>query len=290
MNQLFANSLYTIHQGKTGGRGLSPRLWAQLMGQSLSPDGLSNAFSTGDDFLNFGAIAPGAGGTTSGTAHQGYGYFVDTTTAACSIKQIATEVGGVCQLALSNQDNYDAILTAGGNSGVMGVISNTAGANKFLAFESRVRFGQVSDATYNAFVGLTEEGCAATDSVFTDAGALADKDLIGFAVLEADGDALKFVYKKAGQTAQTVLTYGTALSAATWYKLGFVYDPNEAPAKRIKIYVNNVEQSTYVTSTNIAAATFPNGEELTFTAGLKNASTATKTFDLDWWNFFQFGS
>lgn len=283
MFSLLANALYTIHRGQGDGRGLSPDLWALARGQMLSPDGADNAYTDGDDFLRFGTIAPANGGTTGGFS-QGYAYYVDTTTAACSVQQIATEVGGVIRFATSAQDNYDANIQAGGTAGVFGKVDSTD--YKMLIFETRVRFTQVGN-TYNWFVGLSEEGCAVTDGVFTDAGAMADKDRLGFWVLEADGDALVFGYKKAGQTIQSLFT--TAISAATWYKLGFILNPKAPPSKRIAAYINNVEQGTYITDTLIAAATFPNGEEMSFLAGLKNQTTSAQSVDMDWWAAFQNG-
>jgi hypothetical protein len=98
---------------------------------------------------------------------------------------------------------------------------------------------------------------------------------------------LKFAYKKAGQTAVAVATAAT-IAAATWYKVGFVYDPGEVPARRIKYFVDNVEGTTYVTETNIATATFPDGEEMSPIFGVKNV-TDIMVQDLDWWALYQEG-
>ncbi len=283
---LLANALYTMHQGQSGGRGLSPRLWAKARGQMLTPDGFNNAYADGDDFVRFGTIAPSAGGTTGGF-YNGYAYYVDTSTNVCSIQQIATEVGGVIRFQTSADDNDDANLQAGGTAGVFGKVDSSD--PQMLIFETRVRFTQVTN-TYNWFVGLSEEGCSATDGVFTDAGAMADKDRLGFWVLEADGDALVFGYKKAGQTIQSLGT-ATAISAATWYKLGFIYDPDQPPSRRIVPYINNEElaSTSFISDTNIAAATFPMGEEMSFLAGIKNQTTSAQSVDMDWWFAFQNG-
>lgn len=274
---LLTNSLYTIHKGESGGRGLSPRIWSGIAGQALSPDGASNLYMQADDFTNFGLAAAGI--------YVGNGLYTGYIDSGNTIAQLATEVGGVARLLTDTTDNDEVWLQPGTATSVFGKISDTAGDDKMLAFEARIRLLKVTD-TYNVFVGLMEEGCAAADTI-TDAGALADKDYIGFSITESDGDALKFVYKKSGQTAQTVLTYGTALALNTWYKVGFLYDPKAPTSKRIKIFVDNVEQSTYVTGTNIAAATFPDGEELGFIAGVKNGSGAASHLDLDWYALAQ---
>ena len=274
---LFPSNLYTNHKGQRGSK-LSPRLWSRALDVGVTPDGSGPGFMFYDDFLNFGAIAAAT------NASGGYAGYIDT---GNTIKALATASGGVVQFLTDGTDNDECWLTTGGNSGVLGAISDTAGSDKLTIFEARVRFGQIGN-TYNAFVGCSEEGLAAADTV-TDAGAMADKDFIGFAVLEADGDALKFVYRKAGGAMQTVFTYGTALAASTWYNLGFVYDPVAPASQKIKVFINNEEQNTYVTAANIAAATFPDGEELALLAGIKNGGAAASSLDVDLWAFYQAG-
>jgi hypothetical protein len=138
-------------------------------------------------------------------------------------------------------------------------------------------------------IAMTEEGTAAADTV-SDAGALGDKDMVGFWVLEAAGSALKYGWKKAGQTAQTLGTAAT-LVADTFVKVGWAYDPSPhiPPAKRLSFYVNNAELSLYGTDTTLAAATFPTGEELGMLFGHKNGSAAAKTSSIDWWAAYQAG-
>lgn len=276
-------AIFSSHKGQAGGRGLSPRIWTHAVASGLAPDGVLRAYGVADDFLNFGQMA------TSANTHQGYGAYVDS---SCTIKGLASDVGGVIQFATDGTDNAEAWLTSGGNSGVLGVISDTAGSDKLMCFEARVRFTQVTN-DYNVFVGLSEEGLAAANTVADDPSTayIADKDHIGFLVNEGDGDALKFVYNKsgAGATNQTTvkITSVQALTAATWYKIGFVYNPKADSSERIKVYVDNVENATKVTATNIATATFPDGEELAFLAGIKAGTNAARKFDIDWWAFYQ---
>lgn len=253
---------------ETTARGPSSKLWDFFRGRSRSVNDLtSDDITFFTDFANFGV--------GSGTVYGGYGIHLDT---GNTIQEIATEVGGVVRFATDGTDNDSCELTTGGNTGVLVKIPSSAG--DVVIFETRVRFTQVTN-TYNAFFGLTEEGCAADDGLFTDAGAGADKDKIGFQVLEADGDALEFTYKKAGQTA--VVTSGLkAISAATWYRLGFVFDPRLPAASRLRVYIDNAATGTSYSQTNIAAATFPAGEELALTIGLKNQTTSGQSFDVDW--------
>jgi hypothetical protein len=281
MNGLFANSLYTIHQGQTG-RLLSPRLWSRVNGQALMPDGGASAVCIVEDFRAFGkttAVASNVGRYNG--ACQYYSY-EDT---GGTIAQVATNYQGEVAIAIDNTDNDECWMQPGDSASVLGKVSDTAGDDKLLIFEARVKFSGVGDAQ-NYFVGLSEEGLAAADTI-SDAGALADKDLLGFWALEGDGDSLKFGYKKSGQTAQTVLS--KAISASTYYNLGFIYDPSAPASKRIKVFIDNVEQTTYVDASDIAAATFPDGEELNALFGLKSGGAAAKTLSLDGWAFFQAG-
>lgn len=253
---------------ETTGRGLSANLWDRWRGRTRNAnDFTEDGITFFDDFINFGV--------GSGTVYKGYGIHLDT---GNTIQEIATEVGGVIKVTTDGTDNDSCELCSGGNVGTIVTIPSSAG--DVVIFESRVRFTQVTN-TYNAFIGLTEEGVAVDDGLFTDAGAGADKDKIGFQVLEADGDALEFTYKKAGQTA--VVTTGLkAISAATWYRLGFVFDPRLPAASRLRVYIDNAYTGTAYTATNIAAATFPSSEELAVTVGVKNGSAAASAVDVDW--------
>ena len=76
--------------------------------------------------------------------------------------------------------------------------------------------------------------------------------------------------------------------ADTYYKLGFIFDP-EAPAdKRITWYADNEEQTTYVTETVIeAASVFPTDQMLKFVAGIKTADGTVSALTIDWWAYAQ---
>lgn len=249
-------------------RGPSSNLWEFWRGRTRGAnDFTEDGIQFFDDFCNFGV--------GSGTVYRGYGIHLDT---GNTIQEIATEIGGVVHFTTDGTDNDSCELISGGNVGTLVKIPSSAG--DVVIYESRWRVNQVTN-TYNMFVGLTEEGTAVDDGMFTDAGAGADKDKIGFQVLEADGDALEFTYKKAGQTA--VVTTGLkAIAANVWYRTGFVYDPRLPAASRLRIYIDNADTGTKYTSTNIAAATFPSGEELAVAMGIKNGGAAASSFDVDW--------
>ena len=277
---LFANALYGIHQGQNLARGLSPRLWGRAVHSALAPDGFGGGYFVGDDFRGFGigtAVATNVGYYISeaGTYYS----FEDT---GGAIAQLATERTGAVRLSVDADDNQETWLQYGNATSVSGVISDTAGDDKLLIFEARFR---CSDVVGNRFIGLTEEGFAANDGL-SDVGVLAAaKDYIGFYTAEGAPTTLKFGWQKASQTPVALATAAT-IAASTWYKVGFVYDPLAPPAKRIKYYVDNVEGATYGTATQIAAATFPDAEELQPIFGVKNV-TDIMLQDIDWWGMFQ---
>lgn len=248
-----------------------------------------------DDFESFYPVTVT---TAAGQLQPGNGYFayIEADATVGSILPLATKTGGVVKFLTSTDaadgDNHDTVLTTGGNVAALGAISDTAGSDKLTIFESRIQLPSVTNGDGSIFVGCGEEGLAAANTPIADDSGhvLSSDDLIGFFISEDDNDALKFVYRKNGGATQTVLTYGTALAADTWYNLGFVYDPAAKASERIKIFVNNVEQSTYVTAANIAAATFPDGEELALVAAIKASANAdAQNFLMDSWAFYQSG-
>ena len=267
------SGLTLIHGGERSQAYPSPLLWQKA--------DVADAILTGravflqEEFLAFdGLVASNVGRYSANSG--GWRSYEDT---GGSIVPLETEEFGVIRLATGGTDNNEVWLTNGGAKGAIAKISSTAGGHAKLIFEARVRFQQI--VAQNFFIGLAEEGLAAADTV-TDAGAMADKDFIGFRVLEGDSDGLDTVYRKAGQTEQVVQDVAETLVADTWYRLGFVFDPNAAASERIRFYIDGAELSGKVTKANIEAATFPAGEELGILIGAKTGAAFTKTFDVDW--------
>jgi hypothetical protein len=282
LQNLTAAHLYTIHKGQSGSRGLSPRLWSKVNGQALSPDGGSNAYSIGDDYLSIqGAVSSNVGKYYSSAG--AYTTYEDT---SCSVAQLNSEVGGVLRLLTDATDNNEVWLENGSTTSVLGTIASAAASRKLTIFEARVRPSKIT--AINWFCGLSEANAAVADTI-TDAGALASKDFVGFWCLEDAPSTLKFGFRKNGQSLVTLASYGTALAASTWYKIGLVYDPLAPSSKRISYFVDNIEQSTYATATQVSGSTFPDASKHNFLAGVKNGSAAVSSLDLDYWNYFQAG-
>lgn len=271
---------------------LTPKLWSRAYEQEgINAGGSAPGIMVYDDFLNFGgAVATNVGTKISqGGSYKTY----ESTSATCT--QIATETGGVIRLSTPATDNLTVAIQGGYSTGVLGAITKTESSGKLTIFEARVRPMQVADDESAFFVGLAEEAQAVIGFIEDNTGAVVNCDYIGFQTVNVNSGTaglnakLKFSYKKSGQTAQTVLTYGTDLVANTWYNLGFIFDPEAPAAKRITVWIDGVEQTTYVTGDNMAAATFPSGEEVHFISAIKNGSAAAGELDIDCWAFYQAG-
>lgn len=288
---MFPTQLMATHIGQRGSK-LSPRLWARPLEMMITPDGSAPGVFLYDDFESFPSLSVT---TAAGQLQPPNGYFayIEADATVGSIKQKADTPSAIELLTSTDAadgDNHDTVLGTNGNTGVLGVISDSDA--RLLVSEFRFRLNSVTNGDGSIFLGLGEEGLAAANTPIVDSTGhtLSDDDLIGFFIGEDDNDALKFVYRKNGGALQTVVTYGTALEVGVWYNVGFVYDPKAPASKRIKVFVDNVEQSTCVTADNIAAATFPNGEELAMYAAIKaSANNDPQHFDLDLWSFYQAG-
>lgn len=252
----------TMYLGANGGAGPSPSVWgyAPVLDVVLDPN---EGYALLVDFVN------GLPNVDSQAADGGAGVTA------------VSELGGACKITTGGTDNNEAIVQFGGaDAAAVFRISDGAGEQKKLFFECRVKADTVTDAKAGFFVGLAASGVAAADGLIADDGTLADKDLIGFFRPEGDGDGVDFVYRKNGQAVQTAIADVATIAADTYVKLGFIYDPAAVASKKIAVFVNGVEQNTYVTAANIAAATFPDAVLLQAAAGIKTAEDVDHNIQL----------
>ena len=283
MGALFLpGQLYTLHRGNTS-RTMSSRPWNRAL-EFINGSNASSGFFLHEDFRSFG-LSTAVSSNVGRYVGDGASWYTFEDTGA-SISQIATNVNGVIALATDADDNQEVDLVNCGNTGVCGVISDTAGSDKFQVCEFRFSVSQI--VTQNLFLGMAEEGLAVTDGIIDDSGDHTSKDMIGFSVNEDASSTLVFSYRKAGQTEQFPITSLATLAASTFYNVAWVYDPTAPRSKRVSIYLNNEEQSTYVTADDIEEATFPDGEEMAIYAAVKNVTDIT-TLNLDSIAFYQAG-
>jgi hypothetical protein len=269
--------LYTPHLDQDcGGLSLSPRLWNKVRQFAMDPAGDGRLVFLFDDFI----AVKNSDTYTDLNSEHGYTSYIDT---GGTLLGLADEDGGVLALATDGTDEDEIWLSGGDGTQQLCQISDTAGDDFLTVFEARYKISSITDSVMSHFVGLASPGLAAADTMVDATGVLKTTSaFIGFRVL-LDGDSISFIYQAASQTLQTVISGVKVPVADTFMKLGFVYDPSECEDRRIKCYVDNVEQSTYVTATNIAAATFPDAEALHVLAGFKNTTAAAGELALDWW-------
>ena len=241
------------------GRGLSSTIWHDCPRGVLGVDNNDGVFLF-DDFV-LGASA--------------WNSYTDT---GVTLTTAAGESYGALEVAGNDADNDEGTIQSGG----LAAIDSSAG--KKVWFEARFKKASIANNALAVFLGLAEPGLAAADTLVDNTGEVADKDLIGFQTLHADGDALVFCYRKAGQTKQTVSldSDSSVLTADTYVKVGLKYDPSADSDERIKIYVDGVEQANAVTSANISAATFPDGELLAALVATKVGAAAESKCQIDW--------
>jgi hypothetical protein len=279
-------SVFVTHKGQSG-RGLSPRIWQKVKSHMASPDGSGGKFIY-DDFLQFQGFTNAISGTTALPSTtipspEGYKIYVDSATTASGVSRLATEPGGVARFAPGATDNHLAILGAG----IFGELSRTAGEEKLTAFEARVRLHtQVTSGS--TFIGWGTDTLVADGGLIADAGGLlATGAGIGFRTKEDDPDGIDVVYQAASQTEQVVKNVAKVIAADTFVKLGWVFDPRATASERISFYVDNEDVGSYVTDTNMAAATFPNSVLLGPVIAAMTQATTTRGLDVDWWACYQ---
>jgi hypothetical protein len=275
------HNLFTNHLGQSTS-GLSPRLWSQVSGNIMSSDGTKRLFLTGDDFSS----VDNSNTYTEISGDLNYVGYIDT---GGTILGAADQKGGVVNILVdASGANEETGIECGDGVQQLGQISDTTADAHMTAFECRVKISTITDGAASMLAGLAGPGSNDGD-VLTDTSGIptAANHGIGFNIKADDGDAIDFFYEAAGQARVDVIEGVAVPVADTFVKLGFLYDPDEATSKRIKVYVDNVEQSTYVTGTNIAAATFPDAEALTAVFATKGITATAATLGVDWWAFAQ---
>lgn len=264
----------------------SGNLWAGCPYDAWQLDN-DDGFCFSDDFRKVGTW------TTSATDATTYPYtvFLDNGPVIGAQASNDEETGVVTFQMGTTADNDDAVLTVGGNTGNMIEINSTSGSDFRTWFECRVKFSSIADTIAKNFIGLGPEGAAVNNGVMPDTGLdVADNGFIGFLRQEDNGDEIHFIFSAAGQTTNELITAVHVPVADTYMNLGWVYDPGFPAAKRIKIFVDNVEQGTYVTQALIDAATFPEAEPLTLVASAKQAAQTDNAMEMDWWALAQASS
>lgn len=274
-------------------RDYSPNIWWDCQLDAMQKGELAG-YVDGDDFLPPGMISEDA-------VDDLYQKYIDTGNTIRLVAASTTVVGGQLALITDATDNDAPVIQRHGANAATGaigpfLIGNTAAATFPLWFEARVKVSSIADDIIAFCCGLASVGCAADNGLQTDnSGDVVDSlSFIGWRTKHVNSGTagqnalLDFVYQDGGQTAPVVtLASAATLVADTFIKVGFKYTPREDNTTQIKLFLNNIEQSTYVTKANIDATTFPENDPLAFVLGFKNGTAGAATLTIDWWRCAQ---
>ncbi|MHC4511270.1 MAG: hypothetical protein ACYTAO_20365, partial [Planctomycetota bacterium] len=175
------------------------------------------------------------------------------------------------------------------------IVSDTAADAKKLWFEARVKKSSITDEYMAFFVGLGWDhgsgvSVAKTTCLTDDEGELGAFSFLGFTVDLSNADSMDFAYIAEGGSQTDGIAGLDVVVADTYMKLGFVYDPDAPAANRIAVFLNNVEQSTYITKALIEAAAFPDAEPMAMVWATKvGTGSLSDTAQMDWWRACQLG-
>lgn len=245
------------------GRGHSARLWAKCPFSTLRTRPAAG-FYYHEDFLNTPSLSADADTGLLAT-------YIDT---GCTITQLATEEMGVARIALDGTANDESWMTTGGNTAGMAAITSNGGHRWF---EARIRPSAIADGAA-FFIGLASAGLAGADTMVDTTSALkAAGSFVGFRTLTGEGEGLKAIYQKGGETLVTVAAAAT-LTAAAWVKVGMYFN-----GKMLRYYIDGLQVASVVI--NSSTVNFPDGTILGPLYGGKNVAAAAKNYDIDWWTY-----
>lgn len=203
-------------------------------------------------------------------------------TALSKITKRTDVTGNIVQFAPVASDNGLVIISPG----AMAKISNDLTVSGLTLFEARIAL-PTQVASGSTFTGLGSIGAVASGGLVADSGAFkADQGCIGFRTKEDDADGIDFVYQKVSTAEVVVKNVLQAAVAGTFYKLGFVFDPEAPVGKRISVFLDGVMQDFFVTKDDIDASTFPTSIMGPVLAAMTQATTQ-RLLDVDWYRFYQ---
>lgn len=271
--------LKVTYAGDASGNGPSRNIWGDCPWLEAIED-RNIGYGWWDDFIKTPNVTQVTGDT------NGYSIYGDVGVVHGPEPAVR---GGVLQISANNEDNDESIIST---SSPAFMVSDTTGEDRKLWFEARVKRASITDEHCAMFIGLAYDHGSSVPVTKTLCMTENEADLgafsfLGFHVDLSNADAIDFVYMAEGQ-AQTVLLAGACVPVANTYnKLGFVYDPDADTTKRITLFVDNVEQTTYVTGTLIEAAIFPDAEPMGMVWATKVGEAVEHKAQMDWWRCFQ---
>lgn len=258
-----------------------------------------------DDFLVIGSGPSATGGAIAQSNGQWASYVYQGGTVIDGAKE-----GGVITIA-SDGDNEGVAFSSGAGAFRL-VTTSTKALNRRLWFEARVSLSTITATKNDAFIGLFDGfltsglPTAAWPIQTTDDTLAAAMNAIGFQRKGSVGTDWSFLYQLSGQTTVyptnlttlTTTVLGTAMAAADFVKLGFVFDPiaevkvvgsastgQTAGTQRralVRVFVNGLEAAAFLTSDNLGGTAFPTGFMAPGFAIMNQTGSTPGTMSVDW--------
>lgn len=190
---------------------------------------------------------------------------------------------GVLVIADADADNDEAYL-----SPVYPQVKFDATYGYRSFFEARVKVEAVSGIAILAGFALKSDIAAALIADDT-TGLVATANFVGFQTLDAAASVVRTTYQKVSQTQQVIASNAATLVAATWHKLGFLYNPVDGGGKAIRFFFDGVELPDYATVAQVSNTTlFPDDISMVPFFGFKIDGTGNLDGFVDWISWAQY--
>ncbi len=257
------------------GRGPSPGIWGDCPILSIL-DGSMAGIMVIDDFDKGGLItSPTASAELAGVPYSGFGDTGSTITQP-------DELGGSVKLLSDGTSNDATSLFSLSHCFQAGLTKGP------LWFEARIKLDALLTTESGFFLGLADSTAKTTSVPLTaTASALADLNLIGWHALDTDVRTIKSCYKADGVTAVDLESVATAITEATYVKLGF----KKNATGLVTWYIDNLPQATtyqVLEDTPSLDTAWPCDKVLAPCVTLAvGAATGEQTLTMDWWRCVQ---
>ena len=260
---------YVEYNGETT-NGPSPIIWGDC--PILRGEDMSRLFGFHDDFDQAGLItSPTTSAALVGLPYSGFGSSGATIT-------YSDELGGGVTLS-ETTDNEGVSIFSLSHCFQLGLTKGP------FWFEARVKPSHTATTEQAMFLGLHDSTAKSiTVPLGAAAGALSDANYVGFHKLDTDLTSIKTVYRANGVTAVTLQTATSALTAATYVKLGFKKDNDGL----LTFYIDGVKQTTSFQILNDLGTGFPGDVTMApILAMILGAAASDNTIIMDWWRCYQ---
>lgn len=257
----------------------SPKIWRDCSPSLFLKDPGKGKYMF-DDFVNSLVGKETASGTdftsSIGNIASDITWYVYADSTKLADVAIQADVNGVLMLDQDGTDDDNSTITTGGN--ITGSFVITTGQTGKFWYECRLKISTITTTDIAFFAGLTEEAQAASLLPLLAAGALADKDHIGFHYTEAATTDIASTFTKAGQTDGGTTGVGT-IAVDTYIQLGMKYNPGD---NKLRFFANGVENTS--AAVLASASNFPSGEALALTFCLQSGAAGedADNMKIDW--------